>query len=990
MPSCGVCGKPLTCGCNWTSRISQTFTNCPKPGTLWVHVVDDLGKGLGDLSIRAVNDEWRRTDSSGLIVYEDVPKGTYPVEIKDYRDPSKRVQDLPEKPKLDAQVNDGRVTLIPFTLRRRAKLKVEVRGKAEVVAAATVHARRFQTTSNGSGGQTLVTGEEGQCVDGKIDFGLVPSGRYRVSVTPAGLHPDDYEANEADIDVPAGGDETVILHVEVIFRKVRFIGYCLATVCKQIWTGDDALVQAFRLTDAHKDGDHESAYDWWQKRTAQAKASWKVQYTGKRSDREDIEARIGTLKAAIAAAEGLLGGTTEDELKVFVAPECFFLGRYGAYELDSLGRLIEGLQELVRDAKWKSWIFVFGTVNGCYQSDGTWEMFNISPVIKGGFEWDDPSLYTLLRRKQIFSQEIPGTADLEHHAEQDRTPLTEDLVGMGFGPTENETKLGGHIEKLLRDLPGMPDPLVAELTKTPDWEPRRWAAIRKGTREDIQGRTLKRVAADLKSRQYGPDKAWMIQFREALEAYLGNKGSSIAADVNLEKGLEDFRKVIAPETAGMKTGVSLDGERWRMVKVRGDIKAKKLGMMGIDGLVAGLLAQKVGEDEWEADIRIAVEAYLGKQSTSIAEFDAVSKDKWKDKLMEFFGCILVPTAGGATGLKKTSAEWVELRKGIDREIEARGAAMVAADLREEMFVEKRWMPDLRAALEKLTGTADLATLPNLEGEIEKILAAIEKEEEVAGLAGWTAVRWKAVRDESANRIAVSGLTRLVRAVRKQNVQTETFNRTLPETAWLADLRFAVREKILPEDGALLRQQAASDFRYEDYCFSTKRIPGPWLGHVVFPSDPIPPGKKLNFVLETCADHLNRRAIGAMSGLGEKPAVDIHLVPSAGAQLGAANVCVERTGFAFNCDGWNAPMFAAGPRERKALVIRKVVDPNVPWNSGNNPLFPHSELWKMAGGKATTIAGTAHKFVRDITGIFASEGTDGGEIHVYPAQDLPRV
>jgi len=326
----------------------------------------------------------------------------------------------------------------------------------------------------------------------------------------------------------------------------------------------------------------------------------------------------------------------------------------------------------------------------------------------------------------------------------------------------------------------------------------------------------------------------MKRFREALEAYLLGKNETISGTADLQKSLEDFRKSIGVETAAGKTGLKMDddvnrapNDRWRQVKSQGVTISKRTGPSGFDGLINYVLSPPWQDKTWKQDLCEGLAAYLGKQNTTITAVN--NSSQLKEKVIEFLGCILNPTAGGCTGLNKKSEDWVALKKSIDEEIQSRGLPIVVSDLRDQIY-------------------------------------------------------------------------------------------------------------------------------YEDYCFSTKRIPGPWLSKVVFPSDGIAPAKKLTFVLETCADHLNRRAMLAISGLSAKPAVDIHLVPSAGAQLGASNICITGTGYAFNCDGWNAPMFAAGPRKRDARVFRKVVNPEYPWNSGNNPLFPHSELWKMDAGQETTIAG----------------------------------
>jgi hypothetical protein len=271
--------------------------------------------------------EWRRTDKSGLLVYEQVPKGTYSIQIDDKRKPVDQIQGLSENKSRDAKVKDGMISHLIFELKRKSRLKVEVLGDKIILANAEVHAKEIVPPSNGSGQVKLEDGPKDKCVDGKVDFGRLPSRKYRVGLTIAGLKADDYEVNEVDVDLAPGEEETVTLKVELVFKKVRFIAYCLATIAKQIWTGNNTLVQDFRQTPAHQNCDDESAYVWWGKRMQAAKASWKYKYNGKRNDREDIGARIDTLKAAIAKAAAEIQTTTgDDELKVFVAPECFSWG----------------------------------------------------------------------------------------------------------------------------------------------------------------------------------------------------------------------------------------------------------------------------------------------------------------------------------------------------------------------------------------------------------------------------------------------------------------------------------------------------------------------------------------------------------------------------------------------------------------------------------------------------------------------------------------
>lgn len=85
----------------------------------------------------------------------------------------------------------------------------------------------------------------------------------------------------------------------------------------------------------------------------------KQHYVGLDSPAEDQEARVALLEKAIQRA---YQSTTTDQkvLKVFMLPEFFFRGETGAYmDVDTL---FVRLKFLVKDTKWKDWLFVFGTI----------------------------------------------------------------------------------------------------------------------------------------------------------------------------------------------------------------------------------------------------------------------------------------------------------------------------------------------------------------------------------------------------------------------------------------------------------------------------------------------------------------------------------------------------------------------------------------------------------------------------------------------------
>jgi hypothetical protein len=109
-------------------------------------------------------------------------------------------------------------------------------------------------------------------------------------------------------------------------------------------------------------------------------------YVGLENPLEDIEARCSLLEQVIQMA---LAKSEKDEetLKLFMMPEFFFRGNQGAYDMDFVQALIQKLQNLVKEDKWKNWLFVFGSIVGfsSYKFSNSQEAYNVSLIQKGGF-----------------------------------------------------------------------------------------------------------------------------------------------------------------------------------------------------------------------------------------------------------------------------------------------------------------------------------------------------------------------------------------------------------------------------------------------------------------------------------------------------------------------------------------------------------------------------------------------------------------------------
>lgn len=88
-------------------------------------------------------------------------------------------------------------------------------------------------------------------------------------------------------------------------------------------------------------------------------------YLGDPDDDVDIKARCDVMKAAVKQA-ALLPEVKADEdvLKVFMAPEFYFRGRKGAYELEKLSTIPALMSEETDKIEYADWLFVCGTAIG--------------------------------------------------------------------------------------------------------------------------------------------------------------------------------------------------------------------------------------------------------------------------------------------------------------------------------------------------------------------------------------------------------------------------------------------------------------------------------------------------------------------------------------------------------------------------------------------------------------------------------------------------
>ncbi len=98
----------------------------------------------------------------------------------------------------------------------------------------------------------------------------------------------------------------------------------------------------------------------------------------------DARQRCDYMSTALNEAEGSgFIDRSQNTLKVFMAPEFYFRGPNGAYPLEQVLSIVEKLRGEVQDAKFKDWLFVFGTALGFSRSGQTKEVYNVALVQKG-------------------------------------------------------------------------------------------------------------------------------------------------------------------------------------------------------------------------------------------------------------------------------------------------------------------------------------------------------------------------------------------------------------------------------------------------------------------------------------------------------------------------------------------------------------------------------------------------------------------------------
>ncbi|WP_411878056.1 hypothetical protein [Polaromonas sp. YR568] len=108
-------------------------------------------------------------------------------------------------------------------------------------------------------------------------------------------------------------------------------------------------------------------------------------YLGLNNPQQDIEARCDLMLRAMTTARDALPAQSPplppgDTLNVFMAPEFFFRGASGAYQMDDVQLAIAALQRIAADDQWLDWVFVFGTILGVSSPTLNTPPYDIDPL----------------------------------------------------------------------------------------------------------------------------------------------------------------------------------------------------------------------------------------------------------------------------------------------------------------------------------------------------------------------------------------------------------------------------------------------------------------------------------------------------------------------------------------------------------------------------------------------------------------------------------
>jgi hypothetical protein len=184
MAFCSKCGKPLVCSCGAPAELGSPVKDCPpKKGAIWIHVQDDQGVDITGATGKR-GGETKDSNNVGLATFDPLDPGKYDVDLGPLSTELKKLYDPPElSTQRHVTVEDGTISYVPYTLPRKARLKVKVVTKdgSKVLEGATV-------TITG----TKDLGQKPTLDKGIADFELVPKGKYAIKAKLKDADDKDY------------------------------------------------------------------------------------------------------------------------------------------------------------------------------------------------------------------------------------------------------------------------------------------------------------------------------------------------------------------------------------------------------------------------------------------------------------------------------------------------------------------------------------------------------------------------------------------------------------------------------------------------------------------------------------------------------------------------------------------------------------------------------------------------------------------------------
>lgn len=157
---------------------------------------------------------------------------------------------------------------------------------------------------------------------------------------------------------------------------------------------------------------------------------------------------IGAIKNAWAAYNYYItnSGLAADDhktLKIFMAPEFFFRGRYGAYQdIGLCTKILSTMREEIKDPRYADWLFVHGTAIFASEGKGGTFLENYALVQKGGVPTKTSDL--------VVAKEFPSHIDFKH-------PTVGDWDW--YDPNLSEAKVAGKNVRHLSPVGGRADPI---------------------------------------------------------------------------------------------------------------------------------------------------------------------------------------------------------------------------------------------------------------------------------------------------------------------------------------------------------------------------------------------------------------------------------------------------------------------------------------------------------------------------------------------------